>query len=96
MDPLIYVNSVPIFEASELPQPSLPKKVICSATHVIIDDSIVIEQPIGTEALEWLFACLNRWADEDPSRENGEQLLGILEACQQRYEESCGFDIPQR
>jgi hypothetical protein len=64
----------------ELPELSLPKKVIVGGDALRVDGWIFRVWPIGKRTLEWLARQATRWHAEDPSPENKAQVNGVIEA----------------
>jgi hypothetical protein len=70
----------PLNSVEELPELSLPKKVIVGGDAMRVDGWIFRVWPIGRRPLEWLGRQATRWHAEDPSPENKAQVNGVIEA----------------
>ena len=76
-----------IYEDEPLPDLPLPKKVVVDQGYLHIDDTAVCFWVISKKTLDWLVSQIEKWQKEDPSEENKRQLLGVVEAVEQRIKE---------
>lgn len=85
--PLAFIDKVPIYDPADLPSLPAPQKIVVGHTCIAIDDSVFIMQPFSRAALTWFGDNIVRWVDEDPSEENREQMMGMLQSCEKQMGE---------
>lgn len=85
--PPVIHRGVPIYTSRFLPDLPLPKTVVAGRTDLHIDETTVSLWILSKPTLDWLGSQMLKWRDEDPSEENRRQLIGIVDAVEQRIKQ---------
>jgi len=85
--PVVIHRGVTIYEGEPLPDLPLPKKVVVDQGYLHIDDTAVCFWVISKNTIDWLGNQITKWQKEDPSEANRLQLVGIIEAAEQRIKQ---------
>jgi len=83
MPPVIH-RGVPIFKNQPLPDLPMPKTVVAGRVYLVIDETSICLWVLSKNTIDWLGSQIGKWQKQDPSEENKRQLLGIVEAVEQR------------
>lgn len=85
--PPVIHRGEPIYTARFLPDLPLPKTVVAGRTDLHIDETSVSLWVLSKPTLDWLGSQMLKWRAEDPSDENRRQLIGIVDAVEQRIKQ---------
>ena len=85
--PAVIHRGVTFYENEPLPDLPLPKKVVVDQGYLHIDDTAVCFWVISKNTIDWLGSQITKWREEDPSEANRLQLVGIIEAAEQRIKQ---------
>ena len=62
----------------------MPRTVYAGRVHLVIDETSICLWILSKNTIDWLGSQIGKWQKQDPSEENKRQLLGIVEAVEQR------------
>jgi hypothetical protein len=85
--PPVIHRGEPIYTSRFLPDLPPPKTVVAGRTDLHIDETSVSLWVLSKPTLDWLGSQILKWRDEDPSEENKRQLVGIVDAVEQRIKQ---------
>ena len=85
--PPVIHRGEPIYTSRFLPDLPPPKTVVAGRTDLHIDETSVSLWVLSKPTLDWLGSQMLKWRDEDPSEENKRQLVGIVDAVEQRIKQ---------
>jgi len=86
MPPVIH-RGVPIFKNQPLPDLPMPKTVVAGRVYLVIDETSICLWILSKNTIDWLGSQIGKWQKQDPSEENKRQLLGIVDAVEQRIKQ---------